>query len=232
MSTSVRRAFNQDVTGPYIQALKKKGVDLYKNKLIDNVQFLNYLEEHARLKISPERTAEEVVRTLSQRQRSINPWFNTMHKNRASRRQTSYGRIMTASQQVDQVSDGLTRMVQSRVLAAREIKPLLVRLDRVANTLDQNENRRKAAVDWIDIENAADDFIRTGKDPEEITVEDVARIMGIQRYDEAKEVLPVVLEKVKKKLGEGNPRDRDPQPNQMLGNRNGVLSSKKKFKQL
>jgi hypothetical protein len=48
-------------------------------------------------------------------------------------------RVVTASEQIDQVSDGLTRMVEARILGTREVQALLLRLDRVANQLDQEE---------------------------------------------------------------------------------------------
>jgi hypothetical protein len=57
---------------------------------------------------------------------------------------STMNRIITASQQIDQVSDGLTQMVKARVLSSREVQPLLIRLDRVANQLDQVSRKRVA----------------------------------------------------------------------------------------
>jgi hypothetical protein len=232
--------------------------------------------------------------------------------------------MITASKQIDRVSDSLTRLAQSRAIPARDIKPLLVRLDRVANTLDGGENKtsafspgmkfeegemgddpeiarershpgpknvisdtiagklvqrgmtpkevtvdylmenfpisRRDAVHWLepiqrvmmrpsvqrlkvgsrqaadprrqelmsvhheDKVGAAEYFRENRKTPESLTAKDVADYLVIG-LGAAKLILPQIQKMMQEKPGEQNPRDRDPQPNQMLGSRQ---TSKKK----
>jgi hypothetical protein len=86
--------------------------------------------------------------------------------------------------------------------------------------------RRRAKMDkwdWIDIERAAHDFIMSGMDPEEVTVEDAAKALGYVSHDEASRSLPKIQDKMRKLMEKPtDPRYEDPQPNQMLGNRKGA----------
>jgi hypothetical protein len=45
--------------------------------------------------------------------------------------------MITASQQIDKVATTLTHLAKSRAIPARDIQPLVLRLDRVANTLER-----------------------------------------------------------------------------------------------
>lgn len=45
----------------------------------------------------------------------------------------------TESQYIDRVSDALTRIVRAGVLSVSDVKPLVIRLDRVANTLEAEQ---------------------------------------------------------------------------------------------
>src|SRR3954467_6567527 len=49
--------------------------------------------------------------------------------------------MITASQQIDRVADSLTHLAQSRAVPARDARSLILRLDRVANSLDQKKTK-------------------------------------------------------------------------------------------
>lgn len=100
--------------------------------------------------------------------------------------------MITASKQIDRVANSLTHLVRSRVVSARAIKPLVLRLDRVANTLEQGDVEEKKyrkrhrrvqeslnefRQSWID---ATDYFRKHGKTEETLTAEDVAAYFGLR----------------------------------------------------
>ena len=80
--------------------------------------------------------------------------------------------MITASQQIDRVADSLTQLVRSRAVPVREIKSLVLRLDRVANSLDQRNIKASsgrsgsATTTLMDI---ANQLIHSGLLPRDVT---------------------------------------------------------------